>query len=125
MLKANTRDGRTLTFDLGTPEGKSAWRVFQASPGSQQQLSGLSILHQGMLHTLPTPKHFKALSYTAELVESKGVGVAEKISCQADDVKLTMTVYFSTAMTRMDLQRVGKPRHLAPGQPWPQDTREG
>lgn len=120
MLRVNLADGRTLSFDLADPEQLAAWRRHQATNSFQATIRGMSVLHDKRLTTLPVPRRFRAIAFSAEpLVEHEGV-IGELVSCQADDVRVTCTVYFGGGkITRTDLVRTGRPRFRPEGCPWP------
>lgn len=125
-LKVNLRDGRTLTFDLTSAQDLARWQASQSSPSFQRAITGLA-LHQGCLHTLSTPKRYRRIAYSAELLrDAAGLPVAERISCHADDTLASITLYFrqSPKLVRYDLSRVGTPRYVSRGNPWPQSAPE-
>lgn len=82
----------------------------------------MAVLANRSLYTLPIPVGFSAKAYMAELVwdrDNMPAAVGERISVQADDVLLVLTVYYK-GVARADLRKIGKPRFLSPGRPWPQ-----
>jgi hypothetical protein len=127
MVKANLKDGRTLTFDLASEVGSAEWQALQADPTFQSQVTGLGVHWDGELYMFPLPKTFLRLAFSAELLrDRKGAIIGERIGCQADDILGTLTVYFSAVpkLARYDLRRIGRPRFLSRGRPWPQTHRD-
>lgn len=121
MIQANLRDGRTLSFDLRTALEREAWERCQADRTFQSQIQALGICHDGARHMLPAPVRFARVAYTAEVLEKDGRPVAERINLQADDVVLSITLYTGQAkVARTDLRRIGRPRFVPKGLPWPQ-----
>lgn len=125
MLRANMRDGRTLSFDLADDKGRLEWEANQADPRFQQSITALAILHDRVLHTLPVPKRFRRIAYEATLITNgEDAAVAERIGCLADGVSVQLTVYLkaSPRTTRVDVRRVGKPRWVPQGRALPVET---
>jgi hypothetical protein len=119
VLRVNLADGRTLSFDLTDATQLAAWHDQQVDRAFQASVRGISILHDKRLTTLPLPKRFGAMEFTAEPVEIDGDVVGEQIACQADDVRVVCMVYFGAGkLTRLDIIRTGRPRYR-PNGPWP------
>lgn len=117
MLRANLRDGRTLSFDLLDEASAKEWAAHQADPGFQAVVTGLSVAWERELYVLPLPRAFKRTSYTAELMRDKsGIATGIRIAVLADDAHASLTLYFTGTpkLTRYDLRRIGKPRFLVP-----------
>jgi hypothetical protein len=113
MLCLNLADGRTLHFDLSEQQQSDRWQSLQADPHFQRKVTGIGILHGGYTHVLPMPRRFRAINYQAELVcKEDGIAVAERITCQADDVEFSMLVYLngSSPLARLNLVKTGKLR---------------
>jgi hypothetical protein len=124
-IKANLRDGRTLSFDLRALAEREAWERCQADQTFQAQIRALAICHEGVMHTLPSPARFARVAYTAEVVGQAGRETGERINLQADDVMLSITIYAGPSkITRTDLRRIGHTRFVPKGRPWPQVVPE-
>lgn len=122
MLRANLRDGRTLSFDLFTEGGTEDWKRRQADPAFQSLLTGISILWDGETFALPVPRFFRKVAYSAEVVNDGERPAALKIGALSDDTFASVTVYLkSPRIVRFDVRRMGKPRHVEVGMPWPQE----
>lgn len=126
MLRANMRDGRTLCFDLSAPAGTAEWQARQADPEFQANVTGMAVLWEGEQYALPLPRSFRRVAYTAELLKDADKAVGIRLAAQADDTVASITVYFRQApkLARYDLRRVGKPRYVSRGRPWPQEHGE-
>lgn len=112
MLKANLVTGQTLTFDLRDADQLAAWERSQANPDFQRQIRALAILHDGHMHTLPSPPRFARISFYAEVLQN-----GERVSCHADDVLCSLTVYSggNGNVSRVDFNRLGKARFVPDG----------
>ena len=111
LLKVSLSDGQTLTFNLLT-EGE-VWAERESDPAFQASVRGLTLIHNGVLHSLPHPR-FGRTQFRAEVVSDGDKAVAARAGYIADDVMVWMTIYFngSPPMVRMDVKRVGKPRWM-------------
>lgn len=113
MLRVNVRDGRTLSFDLLSQGGASDWLARQADEGFQATITGISMLWEGKLHSLPLPRMYRRISWSANLIRKSDVPVGVELSVIADETRALLTVYFNGPVsTRSDLHRVGKPRYI-------------
>lgn len=121
LLKVFLRDGETLTIDLlSDPD---SWKRRQVDRDFQRRISALGLQHGKVLHVLPAPSRFQAISYSAEIIFRKdGGAVAARAGCVADEVLASMTVYYNgnPPMVRMDLKRLGKARWAPPTRMLPQ-----
>lgn len=119
MLKLNFRDGTTLEFDLSKEDDFKQWNEWSSVKDFQERITGIGILHEKKFHTLPLPKGFKQVRFSAELVyKSKGdvkKQLGEQLVCHADNIMLTLMVYTyknppSPVLARVDMRRIGKQR---------------
>ena len=112
MVLANLATGRTESFDLTKPESQQALDDL-IRDGS---VRGMAILHDGSQSVLPVPRRFREFYFGAELV-----GNAERVFCQADNVRVSLTRSLTSSMVRCDLVRVGQnkfnPRELSRHRP--------
>lgn len=106
MIIANVSDGTTRTFDLADGEHrKQLSDLIRADV-----VTGLSIHHDGSLSSLPAPKRFlQRPVFGYELLGNEPV--AERIYCQADGVRVTLTRSFNSRHVRCDLVRTGRLRY--------------
>ena len=102
MVLANLATGRTESFDLTKPESQRALDDL-IRDGS---VRGLAIHHDGCQSALPMPRRFREFYFGAELVG----GNAERIFCQADNVRVSLTRSLTSSLVRCDLARVGRNR---------------
>ena len=116
MIKINKNDGKTLSFELDSPdELKSVTKLLNEN-GFVEAVTGISSLHNTFWHALTKPKKFRKVRYFVEHVMQRKGGilkeVGEKIICQADDIQLTILVYYSVRpkMTRIELRKIGRQR---------------
>lgn len=116
MIKVHCRDGKTLSFDLTVDEQRERWTGLTSDREFLKGITGIGVLHNKNWHTLPSPKKFHNIQYNAELVRAMKNGVevdvGERVVCQADDIQITLMVYFGhrPKMARVDVKRIGKQR---------------
>jgi len=119
MLKINFKDGTTLEFDLNKEDDFQQWNEWSSVKDFQDRITGIGILHEKKFHTMPFPKGFRQVKFSAELVAKEKDGVkrqvGEKLICHADNIQMTMMVYTyknppPPILARIDLVRIGKQR---------------
>ena len=118
LIKINLRNGETLSFDLQIPLEAKQWRERSSDMVFQKEITGIGIIFNSHWYTLPFPKKFRTVSFQAELVENTKKGkdnkqyVGERIRCFADNVMVTLMVYYGNRpkMSRVDLVHIGKRR---------------
>lgn len=122
MLRVNLRNGKTLPFDLLAPAEEERWRACQEDPEFQRSVSGIALLHDGVLHSLPVPVGFSRVAFEAT-IKRNGVGpAAASIACYSDDVAVRLTVYLAGAgprAVRVDMKREGRLRWAPRGRAQP------
>ena len=121
MIKVHLRDGKTLSFDLTVDDERKRWEEMSSHREFTEMVTGMGVLHDKHWHTLPSPKMFHRYEYGAELVRTVKNGVetnvGERVTLQADDVRVTLMVYFGhrPKMARVDMKRIGKQRFSPKG----------
>lgn len=119
MIKLNFKDGSTLEFNLSKKDDLKQWIEWSSVKDFQDRITGIGILHKKQFHTLPLPVGFRSINFQAELVIKKRRGVerlvGEKLTCHADNIKLSLLVYTydnppAPILSRIGLARVGKQR---------------
>lgn len=121
MIKVNKDDGQTLSFDLTEDDGCERIISLLRDKTFSDSMRGIGCLHNTYWHQLTRPKKFRNINYFVEKVkhEKNGVvkDVGEKIICQADDIQLTILVYYNVRpkMTRIELRKIGKQRFIPKG----------
>ena len=116
MIKINKSDGGTLSFELNGLDRLDELKRNLEDRGFVEAITGISSLHNTFWHAIPKPKRFRKVRYFVEHVKRNKRGVpvevGEKIICQADDVQLSVLVYYSIRpkMTRIELRKIGKQR---------------
>lgn len=114
LIKVNRNDGKTLSFDLSDEEGALASSLNNNK--FMETITGIGCLHNTFWHTLTKPKKFKNVRYSVEKVKQNKSGIVkdigEKIICQADDVQLSVLVYYNIRpkMARIEIKKIGKQR---------------
>lgn len=98
MLKVNFKDGTTLAFDLNKDDDVRQWLDWSQVQDFQERITGVGILHSKRFYAVPYPKNFKAVRLEADVLFSAGKdGVkrqtAERLTCYADEMKLSLLVY--------------------------------
>jgi hypothetical protein len=113
VLRVNLQDGSTVSVDL--ERDMERWSKLKADPAFQRSIRGALIVIDGCQHTMPLPVGFNGpVVYDAELVRDTkrgGAIVAERVVCYVDCVRITLTVYVSSLVMRVDVARVGRLRH--------------
>ena len=107
MLKVNLKNGSTLTRDLFDETDQERWRELANGNGGAS-IRALGIHDQGVMYALPFPVRFRRIQFDAEGIRQNERPVAEKVLCYADDIRITMTVYKKTRMSRIDVDKVGR-----------------
>lgn len=107
MIIANVSDGTTHTFDLADGEHRKLLTELIRSDA----VTGLSIHHDGSLNSLPAPKRFQQRPLFGFELLGGDAPVAERIYCQADGVRVTLTRSFNSRHVRCDLVRTGRMRY--------------
>jgi len=120
LIKVHIKDGVTQSFDMEVAGRIQACEVYLKEQAAQ--ISGMAIHHRKVMHTFPIPKKFKAIRFGAKMVvgdsgKYKGKRIGEYISCQADDIRITLLVYYTNNMARVDVVKVGKPRYSPDSKP--------
>lgn len=114
MVKVNTKDGSTLSFDLTKKSEAHAWKRFVSGRGWSDSITALSVCHGGVNHTLPIPrlKRFKCYDFGAEVAHDSKTGkpVAEKVYFCFNKIRVSYLVYFGQKVTKVeikDLETIG------------------
>lgn len=121
MIKINKNDGKTLSFDLTKDNECKEISSLLGDEKFINDMRGIGSLHHTYWHQLIPPKKFRNVHYTVEKVTHKKNGitkiVGEKIICQADDIQLTVLVYYNIRpkMTRIELKKIGRQRFIPKG----------
>lgn len=121
MIKINSDDGKTLTFDLSTGGECEKVSSLLGDKKFVDSVRGIGCLHHTYWHQLTRPKKFRNINYSVEKVKHEKHGVVkevgEKITCQADDIQLTILVYYNVRpkMTRIELRKIGNQRYIPKG----------
>lgn len=121
MIKINKDDGKTLSFDLTNEDECKEISLLLGENKFLKSMTGIGCLHKTYWHQLTSPKKFRNVRYTVEKVThvKNGVtkNVGEKIICQADDIQLTIMVYYNVRpkMTRIELKKIGRQRFIPKG----------
>jgi hypothetical protein len=118
MLRINTDSGQTLSLDLAEDADARKWEAFRRDHRFQGTIRAISVYAEGRLFALPMPRRFRRISWEAELlVDPRNGATAERVVCQADAVRLILTVRRrrnAPVSARVDLERIGELRHS----PW-------
>lgn len=107
MVKVNTRDGTTLSFDLTKQSDRHAWNRYVSGRGWSDSVTALSVCHEGVNHTLPVPrlKRFRCYGFGAELAHDRKSGrpVAEKVFFCFNKIRVTYLVYLNSKVTKVEI----------------------
>lgn len=121
MIKVNKDDGSTLSFDLAIDDNVADLSSLLEDKGVADGITGVGCLFNTYWHQLTKPKKFRNVSYHVEKVQQVKNGVSkdvgEKIVCQADDIQLSILVYYNVRpkMTRIEIKKIGKQRYVPKG----------
>lgn len=121
MIKINRKDGLTLSFDLDDDKQLEDITRKLEDKKFVDDITGMNSLYNTFWHALMVPKNFGKLNYTVEKVKHFKDGIekviGEKIICHADNVRLTVLVYYNIRpkMARIELKKVGKQRFIPTG----------
>jgi hypothetical protein len=85
VVIANVRDGSTCIFDLINPEDRQSL----AGLIRAELVTGLSLHFGGTVASLPAPRRFKQPQFGFELAAG---GRAERVFCQAEGVRIALTL---------------------------------
>lgn len=116
MIKVNLKNGSTLSYDLTEPDQKAKWLSDSENVDYQEQITAIGIIFNSQWFALPIPKRFRQINFEANLVESKKKTgpkfTGERIKCYADDVLISVQVYWGhkPKMSRVDVVRIGRRR---------------
>ena len=98
MLKAQFRDGETLTFDLRRDQ-RDIQRALR-----REDVTSVSIHWNGTNYVLPKPRGTGNCRWAAELIQlPDGSCVGERLICQLFMIQASVTVYYSSHTVRYDL----------------------
>lgn len=114
VLNVNLENGNVRSFDLEKETELEEWKSFSRDWRNQRSIRVVGILFDRVFHALPLPKQFRRVYYEAEILRDRKDGrriVGERITCQADDVQISLTVYKNAPkMTRTDVRKIGHSR---------------
>ena len=101
MIVVNFKDGTTLKFNLNRQDDYNQWLEWSSVHDFQEKVTGVGIIHNRKFIAMPLPSKFKKCKFYAELVHTKNkrkekVLQGERLTCHADDVKLSLLVYTYT-----------------------------
>jgi hypothetical protein len=93
------------------------WLSRLRDPAFQEQITGLTLSHRGVSYSVPRPKGFAPIAFSAELVPTSADGRVkggERIICQAGEVRTSVMVHREQRAARVTLFRLGKQRYAPP-----------
>lgn len=116
MIKVHTSDGLTKSFDLTCRMDAECWDQFSTDKAFTKEITGMAILRRSVMYTFPLPRRFKSISFGAKLIigdsdKNQGKVIGEYLYCLADDIKVSLLVYHTNKLSRVDVVKVGKPRY--------------
>lgn len=120
MIKVQLKSGETLSYDLLDKDQEEKWKKDSRNIEFQTQITAIGIIFNSQWFSLPLPKRFRQCHFEASLVESNKENApkytAEQVRCYADDVLISVKVYWGRKpkMSRVDIVRVGR-RRFNPG----------
>lgn len=120
-IRVNVEDGATLSFDLDSPDDARAWHQLQRDVGFQATIKAITVIRNGVSHTIVRPPADDAL-FSAESVVVGDVHRGERLELFAHGVRAGIMVHAGQhRAARVTLERIGKPVAWAPGgrRSWP------
>lgn len=109
MLKVHLSNGITDSFDL-TDLKQIDNLIYKLKKNDYQfSITALSICHDGSTYSISRPKGYRNIIFHPEYIKPKNNGKIKggfKITCFADDSKLTIMVHRSNAI-KVDLAKIG------------------
>lgn len=115
MIQLNTRDGKTINFDIVEKSKRDEFKNLVDDPKFAAKITGIGILHQGAHHIFPIPKDMEVKNYFAELLTQQvkeGVTkiTGERIMCYVEGLRITLTVWYQKQGPRVatyEVRRLG------------------
>lgn len=111
MLIVHLNDGRTIKVDGKDPSQLSEWLDMVSCASFQEKITGITVNNQGVSYSLPKPRDFRQVFMLAESISpesERGLKGAERITCNADNTSVSLTVYNSQRAARVDITRPGR-----------------
>lgn len=116
MIQVNTKDGKTLSFDITKKSKRDEFNNLVDDPEFSVKITGIGILYQGAHHVFPIPKDMNVKNYFAEPMiqqtkEKRTELTGEKIMCYVEGLRITLTVWYQKAGPRVatfEIRRLGK-----------------
>lgn len=114
MLRIHSKDGSTSHLDLTDEAQAKAWLERLRDPSVQQKITGATLVGKNATPiqcSLVRPEGFSQVFYWPELLEPDGsMKGGEKITCFADDVRVTIMLHRAQAALRVSILKTGKQR---------------
>lgn len=110
MLRVHLADGTTLRFELSDESQAAEWIGLAGDWGFQSKIRALTIQHNGVQYSLPSPPGFERVFMYAEQLEPNGqqrFKGGERIVCQADNVRAILMVHDAQRASRLSLSKTG------------------
>jgi hypothetical protein len=108
MLKVHLQTGETLSFDLTEPVEAKRWLDYSSVASFQEQITGITVLNNGVSYSVPKPRGFGELFILANDIPEEGkVKGGTKVSVHSDNITTDLTVYRSHRAARIAIRRAG------------------
>ena len=117
VLCIHTRDGRTHNVALDDREQARIYLRRLEDLAFQSSVTGLTILHRGVSYSVPKPRGFDAVRFSAEYVDAmteRKVKGGERIILQAGEVRASVMVHTQHRAARVTIMRIGRQRYAPP-----------
>lgn len=112
-MRVNDSTGTTKHFILDIPSSYAEWREIESSPEQQMSITAITLNGRGTEATVTAPVRFRTVAYSGEVCRNEsGEAVADHLTICADEVQLDVVLYRGRPVVRVDLRRMGRPRHL-------------
>jgi hypothetical protein len=116
MIQINTKDGRTLNFDITLKPKLDEFKNLVDDVNFASKISGVGILYKGAHHIFPMPKEMEVINFHAEtLIEPDKKGVisltGERLTCYTEGLRITLTVWyqkFGPRVATYEIKKIGR-----------------
>ena len=110
MIILNLKDGSTKCFDLSDVEEIGRFNDWGQNPDVKIKITGFTILTDQHKAALPTPQRFRRVSFFGEVIKKNGEPKGERLTVQADDVRIVTTAYYGEEpkMVKAFIKKIGK-----------------